>query len=87
MALGIIAVATLLLLSYLQQKEQLKIQREQHILGLYSTYKNNIDTCTQLAKQAGKDDLFIKDNCIKEINSSLIGKAIVEWGRSELLVK
>lgn len=84
---GLIAITLLLLLTYLQQKEQLRIQKEQHILSLYSSYKNNIDTCTSLATQAGKDMQFIKDNCINEINSSLVGKALTEWGQSNLLIK
>lgn len=77
--IGVFAIAVFLFLSY-------SIQKEQHILGLYSTYKNNIDSCTALATQQGKDEQFINDNCVKEINNSLIGQALIQWGRKDLLV-
>lgn len=85
MVAGVLIIALMLYLTYLQQADQLKIQKEQHILGVYSAYKNNIDACTAAAKQANKDDQFIKTNCTDQINSSLVGQYLKEWGYSNLL--
>lgn len=79
LVVGVITIAVVSFLSY-------SIQREQHLLSLYSTYRGNIDSCTALATQQGKDEQFIKDNCVKEINSSLIGISLKKWGKPELLV-
>lgn len=78
--IGVFGIALFLCLSFL-------IQRDQHILSLYSTYKNNIDSCTLLATQQGKDEQFINENCIREINNSIIGKTLVKWGRKDLLAQ
>jgi hypothetical protein len=84
--LGVLTVTVLFYLTFQIMQKQLKIQTEQHILNLYMTYKSNIDSCTGLARQSGQDENFIKENCIKTINSSLVGKNLIEWGRSDLLV-
>jgi|SRR6185503_17790747 len=68
-------------------KEQLKIQKETHILSLYSTYKSNIDGCKQEAIAQKKDEEFIQANCIEVINSSMLGKLLKEWGQEDLLIK
>ena len=67
-------------------KVQVKINQETHIESLYSSYKNNIDSCKEVANQANKDEAFIQDNCIKPVNNSIVGKWLKEWGREDLLV-
>lgn len=67
-------------------KQQLKINKERHIEALYSTYKNNIDTCKKVASDASKDAQFIQDNCIKPVNNSIVGQWLKEWGREDLLI-
>lgn len=67
-------------------QEQLKIQKETHILGLYSEYKNNIDGCKREAATQKKDEQFIKENCIDVINASLLGESLKGWGKENLLI-
>lgn len=67
-------------------QEQIKIQKETHILGLYSEYKNNIDGCKREAATQKKDDKFIKENCIDVINVSLLGESLKGWGKENLLI-
>lgn len=67
-------------------KQQLKISKERHIESLYSTYKSNIDTCREAARNAKKDENFIQENCIKPVNDSIVGQWLKEWGREDLLV-
>lgn len=87
LVVGILAAMALFLYNiFILQQDQLKISKEQHILNVYSSYKNNIDSCISLAKQAQKDNQFIQANCIDVINSSLVGTALKDWGRSDLLV-
>lgn len=66
--------------------EQLKIQKEGHILSLYSAYKGNMDSCKAEAQKAKKEDEFIKANCIEAINSSVLGQSLKEWGKESLLI-
>ena len=68
-------------------KKQLKIQEESHVLGLFSAYKNNVDSCRAEAQKQKKDDEFIKATCIEAINSSLIAKSLKEWGYEDLLIR
>ena len=68
------------------QREQLKIQKETHILGLFSEYKNNIDGCKGEAITQKKDQQFIKENCIDVLNSSLLGESLRGWGKESLLI-
>jgi len=68
-------------------QEQLKIQKETHILSLYSGYKNNIDGCKREAATQKKDEKFIKENCIDVINASLLGELLKGWGKENLLIK
>lgn len=92
----IISIAVFLGLSYwfLQNQtqqisvlqEQIKIQKETHIIGLYSEYKNNIDGCKREAASQKKDDQFIKKNCIDVINASLLGESLKGWGKENLLI-
>lgn len=67
-------------------QEQIKIQKETHILSLYSEYKNNIDGCRREAATQKKDEQFIKENCIDVINASLLGESLKGWGRENLLI-
>lgn len=67
-------------------KQQVKINKERHIEALYSTYKSNVDTCKEAASQAKKDESFVKENCIKPVNNSIVGQWLKEWGREDLLV-
>lgn len=84
---GSVVVITILLYNlFTIQQQELKISQEQHIINLYSSYKNNIDTCKRLAVEAKKDNIFIQENCIKPINSSLVGNGLKDWGKSDLLV-
>ncbi len=85
-------IGAILILAYILYQEmllaraQLKIAGENHIISLYSSYKNNMDSCKSLALQDNKDITFIMENCIKPINSSLVGKGLYDWGRSDLLI-
>ena len=65
---------------------QLKIQTQAHIDALYSTYQANIQSCEAGAREAEKDEAFIKENCIKPINESPIAEWLKEWGYGHLLV-
>ena len=67
-------------------QEQLKIQKETHIIGLYSEYKNNIDGCKREAATQKKDEQFIKENCVDVINASLLGESLKGWGKENLLI-
>ncbi len=67
--------------------QQLKIQTQAHIDALYSTYQANIQSCEAGAREAEKDEAFIKENCIKPLNESPIAKWLNEWGYGQLLVK
>lgn len=67
-------------------REQAKVQKEEHLLTLYAEYKNNIDNCRQAALSQGKDEDFIRINCIEVINSSLIGELLKGWNREALLI-
>lgn len=66
---------------------QLKIQTQAHIDALYSTYQANIQSCEAGAREAEKDEAFIKENCIKPINDSPIAEWLREWEYGHLLVK
>lgn len=66
--------------------QQLKIQTQTHVDALYSTYQANIQSCEASAREAEKDEAFIKENCIKPINESPIAKWLKEWGYKRLLV-
>lgn len=68
------------------EEQQLKVNKEQHIEYLYSTYRSNINSCKELAKEEGKDEAFIKENCITPVNNSIIGQWLKEWGRDDLLI-
>lgn len=67
-------------------KQQVKINKERHIESLYSTYKSNIDSCKDAARNAKMDENFIQENCVKPVNDSIVGKWLQEWGREDLLV-
>lgn len=66
--------------------EQLKIQRESHILNVYSTYKSNMDLCRQDAAAQKKEKEFIQANCVEALNSSVLGKSLQDWGKEDLLI-
>lgn len=68
------------------QKEQLDLAKDAYLDGVYATYKGNIDTCKEAAKQAKKGQEFIEENCIKPVNDSIVGQALKKWGRNDLLV-
>ncbi len=70
-AAGVIGMAAI-------QYEQFKVQEEAHVENLYATYRSNLSSCTEEAKKAKKDEAFIKENCNKVINDSIIGKWLVE---------
>lgn len=64
----------------------MRIQKETYIKSLFAEYKNNVDSCRKEAQDQKKDDKFIKENCIDVINSSLLGQALTNWGREDLLI-
>ena len=66
-------------------KDQLRIQKESHILGIYSAYKNNMDSCRAEATKKKKDEEFIKATCIEAINGSMLGESLKSWGKADLL--
>lgn len=67
------------------QREILKIQEEGHIDSLYTVYQNNIATCRVQARERNRDESFIKENCIKPVNQSIIGQWLQERGYGSLL--
>ena len=67
--------------------QQLKMQTQTHVDALYSTYQANVQSCEASAREAEKDENFIKENCIKPINESPIAEWLKEWGYGYLLVK
>ena len=68
------------------EAQQLKIQTQAHVDALYSTYQANMQSCEAGAREAEKDEAFVKENCIKPINDSPIAKWLKEWGYGHLLV-
>lgn len=85
--LSLVAVTYLLYNHLLVQEQLLKMTKEQHIINLYTAYKNNMDSCKSLANQSNQEKAFIQENCIMPINNSLVGKGLVDWERSDLLVR
>ncbi|MBU1327285.1 hypothetical protein KKB64_05135 [Patescibacteria group bacterium] len=72
--------------NYEVNQQDFKINKERHIEALYSTYKDNIDTCRKAARDAYKDEQFIQENCIAPVNKSIIGQWLKDWGREDLLI-
>ena len=63
----------------------LKVQDEAHVDNLFTVYQNNISTCSRQAREAERDEAFIKENCIKPVNESIIGQWLQERGYGSLL--
>lgn len=69
------------------KSKELTIQTEAHVDSLYSTYQANIQSCEASAREAKKDDKFIRENCVRPINDSPIADWLKDWGYENLLVK
>lgn len=77
----ILLLVSILGILYQAQSTQSKIyeiEKERHIEALYSTYRANMSSCRAEAEEAEMDEEFIQENCVDEINNSIIGQWLNE---------
>ncbi|OGI25779.1 MAG: hypothetical protein A3J76_00965 [Candidatus Moranbacteria bacterium RBG_13_45_13] len=67
------------------EKKKLSIEEEKHIDNLYSIYQENMSTCKKNAIDQGKDESYVKENCVAVINNSVIANWLKDRGYGNLI--
>ena len=67
------------------QQDTYKIREEEHIDNLYGIYQSNLSGCMAKAEEEKKDNAYINEVCVNEINNSIVADWLIEYGYEELL--
>ncbi len=67
------------------EEKKLVIEQEKHIDNLYSIYQENMSVCKKNATEQGKNESYIKENCVNVINNSIIANWLKDRGYGNLI--
>ncbi len=67
------------------EEKKLSIEQEKHIDNLFSIYQENMSICKKNATEQGKNNDYIKENCINVINDSIIANWLKDRGYGNLI--